>query len=107
MYYIYIVNCQDGTLYTGTASDITRRLRTHLRQTKACASYTRSHRVVSLAALWETEGKGSALRLEYRIKQLTRTQKLELLARRTDLPIDGDYRRVEDDALSEIFEKAL
>ncbi|MBQ3497465.1 MAG: GIY-YIG nuclease family protein, partial [Oscillospiraceae bacterium] len=76
MYYVYIVRCEDGTLYTGIAADIVRRLRTHLRRTAACARYTRAHRVVSLEALWETEEKGSALRLESRIKQLTRAQKL-------------------------------
>ncbi|MBQ2830802.1 MAG: GIY-YIG nuclease family protein [Oscillospiraceae bacterium] len=107
MYYIYIVRCEDDTLYTGTAADIVRRLRTHLRQTGACARYTRSHRVVSLEALWETEEKGNALRLEYHIKQLTRAQKLDLLSRRIVLPIDGDYRRTEDDLLSKIFAKAL
>ncbi len=106
MYYIYIVRCEDDTLYTGVAADIVRRLRTHLRQTTACARYTRAHRVVSLEALWEAAEKGSALRLEYRIKQLTRAQKLDLIARRVDLLIDGDYHRVENDALSGIFANA-
>lgn len=107
MYYIYIVRCEDDTLYTGIAADILRRLRTHLRQTTACARYTRAHRVVSLEALWETAEKRSALRLEYHIKRLTRAQKKELLDRRIGIPIEGDYRRFEDDALCEIFEKAL
>ena len=43
------------------------------------ARYTRAHPVQALAALWEAEDKGAALRLEYRIKQLTRTEKERLI----------------------------
>lgn len=45
----------------------------------ACARYTRAHPIQALAALWEAEDKGTALRLEYRIKQLTRTEKERLI----------------------------
>lgn len=52
---------------------------THRPRGTACARYTRAHPIQALAALWEAEDKGTALRLEYRIKQLTRTEKERLI----------------------------
>ena len=72
MYFVYMVYCEGDTLYTGVAQDICRRMRQHTDRGTACARYTRAHPIQALAALWETEDKGTALRLEYRIKQLTR-----------------------------------
>lgn len=81
MYYIYMVECRDGSLYTGVAADPARRLRQHIRQAAGCARYTRAHPVTALRGLWRTEEKGDALRLEYAIKGLTREEKLVLLER--------------------------
>lgn len=79
MYFVYMVYCEGNTLYTGVAQDICRRMRQHTGRGTACARYTRAHPIQALAALWETEDKGTALRLEYRIKQLTRTEKERLI----------------------------
>ena len=79
MYFVYMVYCEGDTLYTGVAQDICRRIRQHTDRGTACARYTRAHPVQALAALWEAENKGAALRLEYRIKQLTRTEKERLI----------------------------
>ena len=79
MYFVYMVYCEGDTLYTGVAQDICRRMRQHTDRGTACARYTRTHPVQALAALWEAEDKGAALRLEYRIKQLTRTEKERLI----------------------------
>lgn len=79
MHFVYMVYCEGDTLYTGVAQDICRRMRQHNGRGTACARYTRTHPVQALAALWETEDKGTALRLEYRIKQLTRTEKERLI----------------------------
>ena len=79
MYFVYMVYCEGDTLYTGVAQDICRRMRQHNGRGTACARYTRTHPVQALAALWEAEDKGAALRLEYRIKQLTRTEKERLI----------------------------
>lgn len=79
MYFVYMVYCKGDTLYTGVAQDICRRMRQHTDRGTACARYTRAHPVQALAALWEAEDKGAALRLEYRIKQLTRTEKERLI----------------------------
>ena len=69
MYFVYMVYCEGDTLYTGVAQDICRRMRQHTDRGTACARYTRAHPIQALAAL----------RLEYRIKQLTRTEKERLI----------------------------
>ncbi len=51
----------------------------HLSQGSAAAKYTRSHKVVFLDALWRTDGKTDALRLEALIKHLTKAKKLLLI----------------------------
>ena len=52
MYYIYVLRCEDNSLYTGIASDWKKRFEEHQSQGKKCAKYTRSHKVVSVEALW-------------------------------------------------------
>ena len=73
MYYVYMLWCRDDTLYTGTASDLCRRMRQHRDGGAACARYTRSHPPRELAGVWRTEG------LEYAVKRLSRQGKLALL----------------------------
>lgn len=80
MYYIYMIKCKGGVLYTGIASDISRRMKEHFTQSEKCAKFTRSHKAESLEALWTAENRSVASKLEYRIKRLTRAQKLELIA---------------------------
>ena len=80
MYYVYILKCAGNTLYTGIAADIGRRMSEHFGQTEKCAKYTRSHRAESLEALWTAADRSLASKLEYRIKQLTKAQKLRLIA---------------------------
>lgn len=41
MYYVYMLRCRDGSLYTGTAADLCRRMRQHAGGGSACARYTR------------------------------------------------------------------
>ena len=77
--YIYIIECSNGSLYTGVAKDIEKRLSEHFYHKKQSAKYTKSHQMTSLKALWKTETKQDAMKLEYRIKTLTHSQKLELI----------------------------
>ncbi len=79
MYYIYMVRCRDNSLYTGITTDVARRMREHTEQTPGCAKYTRSRQVVTLEALWSTDGRSAALRLEAAIKRHTKAQKEQLL----------------------------
>ena len=80
MYYIYIVRCRGGSLYTGIAADIEKRMRQHLARGTACAKYTRAHPVEALEALWQAEDHAAAARLEALIKTLPHEKKLALIA---------------------------
>ena len=76
-WHIYILECADGSLYTGIALDIDERVRTHNDGTGA--KYTRSRLPVKLVYSEEAADKGSALRREISIKSLSRAEKLALI----------------------------
>ena len=78
-WYLYVLRCADGTLYTGITTDLARRLREH--NAGRGARYTAGRRPVELLASWRYPGRGAALRAEYRFKQLSRAQKLARIAR--------------------------
>jgi len=77
MWYLYILECSDGTLYTGITTDVNRRLLEH--NSGKGAKYTRVRRPVVLRALFEAKNRSEASKEEYRIKQLNRTEKLKLI----------------------------
>jgi putative endonuclease len=77
MWYIYILECSDGTLYTGITTDVNRRLLEH--NSGKGAKYTRVRRPVVLRASFEAKNRSEASKEEYRIKQLNRTEKLKLI----------------------------
>jgi predicted GIY-YIG superfamily endonuclease len=76
---IYIVECADGTLYTGITNDLAARLAAHNRGTGA--RYTRSRRPVKLVYKRKAPGRGAATKREAAIKRLTRQEKLKMIAR--------------------------
>lgn len=78
MYYIYILKCADGSLYTGSTNDVTKRLHVH-NHTKGGARYTKARRPVGLVYQEEYTTKGEALTREAEIKSLSREEKLILL----------------------------
>ncbi len=78
MYYLYIVTCADRTLYTGITTDVKKRIDEH-NQGKDGAKYTRSRLPVFLSYLKEVGDRAEALREEYKMKQLSREQKLALI----------------------------
>lgn len=80
MAYLYIVECEGNTLYTGITTNIEKRMRDHKERRPNCAKYTRAHPVKRLRALWETERYDDARKAEYAVKQLTRKQKEALIA---------------------------
>ena len=79
MYYIYMLRCEDDSIYTGITTDVKRRMEEHFSKDKKCAKYTLSHNAKKLESVWETENKVLASKLEYRIKELTKQQKEELI----------------------------
>lgn len=76
-HYVYIVECQDGTLYTGYTVDIVKRLAQH--NSGIAAKYTRGRRPVVLRYLEEGESRSWGLKREMAIKHLTRKQKMALI----------------------------
>lgn len=106
MYYIYIIKCEGGELYTGITSDISRRMTEHFTQSKRCAKYTRTHKAVSLEALWTAESRSLASKLEWRIKQLDRRRKLELIEAPDKICGEASgFTAVTDYSLEEILQK--
>lgn len=77
-FYVYMLRCADGTLYTGYTDDPERRARVH--NAGKGAKYTRSRLPVELVYRETLEDKSTALRREREIKRLTREQKLALIA---------------------------
>lgn len=75
---VYILRCADGTLYTGIARDVARRLRQHNGELAGGPRYTRGRRPVQL--LWREvfPDRGTALAREAGIKRLSRREKLSL-----------------------------
>lgn len=78
MNYTYIVECKDGTLYTGWTNDIKKRIQDH--NIGKGAKYTKARKPVILVYFETFSTKEEAMKREYAIKRLTRTQKVKLIA---------------------------
>jgi predicted GIY-YIG superfamily endonuclease len=76
-WYVYILRCGDGTLYTGITDDIPRRLAAH-RSGKG-AKYTRGRGPLELVYQEQVPDKSAALRREIEIKRLRRAEKEQLI----------------------------
>ncbi|MBE6842379.1 MAG: GIY-YIG nuclease family protein [Ruminococcus sp.] len=78
--YIYILRCEDRSLYTGITTNLVRRIRQHTGKIKGGAKYTVSHKVIFIEAVWFTDDKQTARKLEYRIKKLSKASKERLIS---------------------------
>ena len=77
MFYIYMLKCSDGSLYTGYTVDLDKRLNNH---NKGKASkYTRGRLPVELVYYEELNTKSAALKREYAIKQMKMVKKLKMI----------------------------
>ena len=74
---VYILRCADGTLYTGIAPDVEKRLQKH-NEGKG-AKYTRGRTPVELVYREEHPNRAEASKREYQIKELSRAEKLALI----------------------------
>lgn len=77
MCYVYILKCNDNTLYTGWTTNLNKRLSTH--NSGKGAKYTRCRLPVEIVYYEEFEDKSSAMKREHEIKKLSRTEKLSLI----------------------------
>ena len=76
---VYFIQTRLNTLYAGISTDVERRLREHASSKKG-ARYLKGKGPLRLMWQQEVGSKGAALRLEYQLKQLTRTQKNSLIS---------------------------
>ena len=77
-YYVYILECADGTLYTGITTDVEKRVLAH-NTLKTGASYTKARRPVKLVYIERCLDRSEASKRECAIKKLSRTEKLHLI----------------------------
>jgi len=73
-WFLYVLRCSDGTLYTGVTTDVSRRLNEH-NTSKRGSRYTRARRPVELVYWVDFENQSTAQVAEYNFKQMTREQK--------------------------------
>ncbi len=79
-WFLYVVRCRDGSLYTGIARDVAARLAAH--EAGKGARYTRGRGPLVLLAVRRCATHGDALRLELAVKRLSRAEKEALLAKK-------------------------
>ena len=79
-WYMYVVECADGSLYTGITTCVTRRLNEHNYSSSRGAKYTRSRRPVRLVMTKEFESHSNAASAEWKFKKLSRKRKLEIIS---------------------------
>lgn len=79
MYYVYMLRCEDNSIYTGITTDVKRRLEEHSSKGKKSAKYTKWHTAKRIEACYSTNTRKTASQLEYRIKALKKEQKEELI----------------------------
>ena len=77
-WHVYIVRCRDGTLYTGIARDLRKRIAEHNSEGGG-ARYTRPRRPVELVYSEKSPSRSEALKREYEIKRMPRATKEKLL----------------------------
>ena len=78
MYYLYIVQCIDESLYTGITTDLKRRIKEHNTSVLG-AKYTRSRKPVRIVYVQKFKNRSLASKEESRIKKLSRMKKFELI----------------------------
>ena len=83
MNYVYLLRCSDDTLYCGWTTDLEKRL--DAQNNGFGAKYTRSRRPVELVYFEEYDSKEEAMSREWKIKQMSRKQKMELIKNRRSL----------------------
>jgi len=77
MWSVYIVECSDGTYYTGISNNVEKRIQAHNKGKGA--KYTKVRLPVVMLVSWECGSRSDASKEEYRVKKLTKSKKKELI----------------------------
>ena len=77
MWYVYVLQCQDGSLYTGCTNDVAARFIAHLNGKGA--RYTKAHKPKEIVYQESCDSRSGALKREAEIKKMSRKQKLDLV----------------------------
>jgi len=85
MYYVYMLRCEDNSLYTGITTNLERRMEEHFTKSDKCAKYTKRHNAKKLETAWQTENRILASKLEYAIKTLKKDEKEKLVSCKVEL----------------------
>lgn len=83
-WFLYLIECEDGSIYTGITVDVAARYAAHCQGTGA--RYTRAHKPRRLLGHEVHADRSSASRAEYRIKQLSPAEKRRYACQLSDLP---------------------
>jgi len=78
-WYVYMIRCGSGTLYTGITTDVDRRFEEHQASGPKAARYLKGRGPLQLVLTVQADDRGEALRLEHRIKKLSKGQKETLI----------------------------
>lgn len=81
MYFLYLLECKDGTVYTGITTDVTRRFEEH--KNGIGSRYTRSRKVKRLLYTEKHKDRSSASKREAEVKRMPKAKKLLLIKRKT------------------------
>ena len=85
MYYVYLIECSDKSIYTGITTDIQRRFNEH--KNKKGGHYTSSKKVVRILHTEQYKNRSGALRREAEIKSWRREKKLDLITSRSSVKL--------------------
>ncbi len=91
-WYLYMVRCHDGSLYTGITTNVARRFAEHQGNSSTGAKYLRGRKPLMLVFQKELGGRSLALGVERKVKKLSKARKEELI--RADSRIDEIIKRV-------------
>lgn len=96
-----MLRCEDNSIYTGITTNVKQRMEEHFTKVNG-AKYTYSHTAKKLEAVWQTENRALASKLEYHIKRLAKTKKEELISKDNLEKLLGEivecrkYKRLKD-----------
>lgn len=92
-WYLYLIKCRNGSLYTGITTDVQRRFAEHSSSGPKAARYLRGKGPLELVFSTKVGGRGQASIFEYRVKKLSKATKQELIAGRASFWVLMDESR--------------